>query len=126
METFQEEFLFLAKRYKEQAEEDVKKWAAHIEKFDKTDKEPVAKLQCSDGLSAKEKEIERLETLLNSRLLDQEMHKAWHENLPDIQASRDILFNGIVYICWINCKLCLEQNAERLWLDRDYDSLQKI
>lgn len=35
-----EEFLFLAKRYKEQAEEEVKKWTAHIEEYEKL---PTAK-----------------------------------------------------------------------------------
>lgn len=48
--TLREEFLFLAKRYKEEATEEVKKWTAYIEKFEKTDKEPAAKLQCSAGL----------------------------------------------------------------------------
>lgn len=50
--TYLEEFLFLAKRYKEQAEEDVRKWTAHIEKYEKGKTDGGAKLQCMRGLAA--------------------------------------------------------------------------
>lgn len=53
----------------------------------KANKEPVATVLCSAGLDAKDKENRRLETLLNPRLWDEEMNKAWHENIPDIQAA---------------------------------------
>ena len=42
-------------------------------------------------LGCKDKEIERLNALLNPRLWDQDMHKAWHENIPDVQAAFNAL-----------------------------------
>ena len=51
-----EQFLFLAKRYKEQAEEDVKKWTNFLEKHGETEKDAGAKFACSDGLATLEHE----------------------------------------------------------------------
>ena len=49
------------------------------------------KSKLNEGLSAKDTEIKRLEILLNPRLWNREMQTAWHENLPDIQASFNAL-----------------------------------
>ena len=76
-----EQFIFLAKRYKKQAEEDVEKWTAFLEKHEKTGKDAGAKLACSDGLDLLDSLREALNELERQHNEDEAGVSGWQIGL---------------------------------------------